>query len=105
EEMSDHFRKLTENATDYLAYLKSEKVEEAMMTEAFLAFKDVLTQYLRNFMAALQRSSFRIETILADMPADWLDQVTRRLAHYQLIIPRLVEHPSHSEWQEQYKQQ
>lgn len=105
EEMYDHFRKLTENATDYLAYLKSEKVEEAMMTEAFLAFKDVLTQYLRNFMAALQRSSFRIETILADMPADWLDQVTRRLADYQLSIPRLEEHPSHSEWQKQYKQQ
>jgi uncharacterized protein (TIGR02677 family) len=93
EEMYDHFRKLTENATDYLAYLKSEKVEEAMMTESFLAFKDVLTQYLRDFMTTLQRTSFRIEAILEDTPHSFIEQVVERLVQHQLSIPRLDEQP------------
>lgn len=89
EEMVDLFRKLTENATDYLAYLKSEKVEDAMMTESFLAFKDVLTQYLRDFMTTLQRTSFRIEAVLEETPPSFIQQVVERLVQHQLSIPRL----------------
>jgi uncharacterized protein (TIGR02677 family) len=43
DEAFGHFRRLTQNATDYLAHLKSEKVEVLVRTEAFLVYKDALT--------------------------------------------------------------
>ncbi|MDM5188829.1 DUF2397 family protein [Bacillus sp. DX4.1] len=36
--------------SNYIAYLYSENVEEKMMTEAFLIFKDRFTTYLRDFI-------------------------------------------------------
>ena len=105
EDMYDQFRKLTENATDYLAYLKSEKVEDIMMTEAFLVFKDALTEYLRNFMTKLQRSSYKIEAILRNTPVELIKRITERLAHYQLSIPRMVNPPDFQELQTKYLDQ
>jgi uncharacterized protein (TIGR02677 family) len=46
-----HFRRLTQNAADYLAHLKSEKVEGLMKAAAFIVCKDALTEYLRDFMS------------------------------------------------------
>jgi len=56
QDLYENFHKLTDNAADYLAHLHSEKVEEQMMTEAFLVYKEALTEYLRNFMTSLQRT-------------------------------------------------
>jgi len=89
EDIFDNFRKLTENATDYLAHLQSEKVEAQMMTEAFLVFKESLTEYLRNFMTSLQRVSFRIESLLQEVPQTFVTKLSDCLAEYELSIPRL----------------
>ena len=94
EDLQGNFKKLTENAADYLACLQSEKIEEIMMTEAFLAYKEALTEYLRNFMTVLQRTSFRIENLLERMTAETIEEISRRLAHYYLSIPRLEEQPA-----------
>jgi len=91
EDLFDQFRKLTENATDYLAYLKSEKIEDMMQTEDFLLYKEALTTYLRNFMSALQKSSLKIESILLHADTDWLELAVERVADYQLSIPRMDE--------------
>ena len=88
EDVFAAFRKLTENATDYLAHLQSEKVEELMKTEAFLAYKDSLSDYLRNFVTAMQRVAIRIETILDKFRQDRMGNLNE-LADYQLSIPRL----------------
>ncbi|MEX2414779.1 MAG: TIGR02677 family protein [Paenibacillaceae bacterium] len=93
QELYDSFRKLTENATDYLAHLQSEKVEEKMMTEAFLVYKDAVTEYLRNFMTSLQRTSFRIEALLEDIGGELIHTLAGKLAEYELSIPRLDERP------------
>lgn len=93
QDLYEDFRKLTENATDYLAHLQSEKVEEKMLTEAFLVYKEALTQYLRTFMTSLQRTAFRIEGILAEIPAAFVDKLAGRLAEHELSIPRLDERP------------
>ena len=90
-ETYESFRKLTENATDYLAHLQSERVEEMMMTEAFLAYKEAITQYLRDFMTVLQRTSLQIETLLRETPPTLIEQVAGRLADHYLNIPRLEE--------------
>jgi len=105
EDLYDHFRKLTENATDYLAHLKSEKVEEIMMTEAFLTYKESLTEYLRNFMTKLQRSSFKIEAILKETPMELIQTVASRLTEYQLNIPRLTGQPEAEELEKKYLDQ
>ncbi|MHB1128221.1 MAG: TIGR02677 family protein [Bacillota bacterium] len=64
----ESFVKLTQNASDYIASLQSSKAEELMMTEAFLAYKTSLTLYLQNFVQGLQRSAFRIEGLLPQIP-------------------------------------
>ena len=89
EGLFDDFRKLTENATDYLAHLQSEQVEQMMQTESFLVYKDAVTGYLRNFMSALQRFSFRIETILLETPDKLIFKLVERVTEYYLNIPRL----------------
>jgi len=94
EDVFEAFRKLTENATDYLAHLQSEKVEELMKTEAFLAYKDSLSDYLRNFVTAMQRVAIRIETILDKFQQQRVDNICNELAKYQLSIPRLDTAPS-----------
>ncbi|MGB4376138.1 MAG: TIGR02677 family protein [bacterium] len=93
EEVHETFRKLTKNATDYLAYLQSEKVEEMMQAEAFLAYKEAITQYLRSFMTALQRTSLRIEAVLKDTREEERQKMAGLLAEYYLGIPRLDERP------------
>lgn len=105
EDMFEQFRKLTENATDYLAYLKSEKVEDVMRTEAFLVFKDALTEYLRNFMTKLQRSSYKIEAILRNTPAQFINKIAKRLASYQQSIPRMVNPPDFKDLHTKYLEQ
>ncbi len=91
DELHDNFRKLTENATDYLAHLESEKVEEVMMSDEFLVYKESLTNYLRNFMTTLQRTAFKIESILENIEEDYIKKISEDLAEYYLSIPRLEE--------------
>lgn len=103
QDLYEDFRKLTENATDYLAHLQSEKVEEKMLTEAFLVYKEALTQYLRTFMTSLQRTSFRLEGILGEIPASFVATLAERLADYELSIPRLDERPEREQLLKAYE--
>ena len=94
EDIFEAFRKLTENATDYLAHLQSEKVEELMKTEAFLVYKDSLSDYLRNFVTAMQRVSMRIEATLVGFDQEYIESTCHQLADHQLSIPRFDDVPS-----------
>ncbi len=105
QDIYSDFRKLTENATDYLAHLQSEKVEEKMLTEAFLIYKEALTEYLRNFMTSLQRTSFRIEGLLQETPPEFVRILAERLADYELSIPHLDERPGREQVINTYKEQ
>ena len=55
KDLQHYFHTLVENSSDYLAHLKSTKVEERMQTVAFIVYKDRFTQYLQNFVIGLQR--------------------------------------------------
>ncbi|MCL6594426.1 MAG: TIGR02677 family protein, partial [Alicyclobacillus sp.] len=63
------FRQLHENASDYLASLQSARAEELMLTSQFLAYKETLTRYLRNFVVALQTQGSRLEGVLRQTEA------------------------------------
>ncbi len=90
-DLVESFRQLSENAADYLAHLQSPKVEQLMMTESFLAFKDSVTEHLRKFMQALQQSIYRIEGILQDTTDEMITHILNRVCAYELSIPRLDE--------------
>jgi uncharacterized protein (TIGR02677 family) len=103
QELYENFHKLTDNAADYLAHLHSEKVEEQMMTEAFLVYKEALTEYLRNFMTSLQRTSFRIEGLLQEIPVLFSRKLTECVAEYELSIPRLDVRPTKEQLMERFQ--
>jgi hypothetical protein len=82
EDLYGYFRKMVQNASDYLAHLKSDKVEEQMMTEAFITYKTAFTQYLQNFVLSMQRTAFKIEAALKRATPDQVREIARRLADY-----------------------
>ena len=65
DKIYDDFVKLTENASDYIGSLQSAKVEEQMMAETFLVYKDSVTGYLHDLIQGLQRFAYKIEAVLA----------------------------------------
>ncbi|NMB40377.1 MAG: TIGR02677 family protein [Firmicutes bacterium] len=73
EKTYEDFVKLTENASDYIASLQSSKVEELMLTEAFLAYKDSVTRYLQDFIQGLQRYAYKIEAVLLSINTGLVD--------------------------------
>jgi len=102
EDLYGDFRSLVQNASDYLAHLKSDKVEEQMMTEAFITYKNAFTQYLQNFILCMQRTAFKIEAALRKYSAEQVNHIAGRLADYQLSVPRMESQPSREEWVEIY---
>ena len=105
EDVYSYFKKIVQSASDYLAHLKSEKVEERMMTEAFLVYKDSFADYLRKFILGLQQVSYNIESILRNFSLTTFDKAAGELATYQLSIPRLEETLSHAEFVLKYQDQ
>lgn len=88
EDLFDYFKKIIQNSSDYIAYLQSENIEEKMMTEAFLAYKDQFTVYLRDFIVSLQQTSMKIESLLARISKEKIHQLASILTSYQLKVPR-----------------
>lgn len=94
EDLLHYFRTLVENASDYLAHLRSAKVEERMQTSAFLAYKDMFTQYLRSFVLGLQRAAQQVSALLEQAEDETLQAVFGRLADRWHIIHALDESAS-----------
>lgn len=90
----DAFKRLHENAADYIASLQTAKAEEMMVAESFLIFKDRLTNYLQNFIQALQRSAYKIEGNLEKISESVRDLFLEQVATAELDKPRLEEAPS-----------
>ncbi|WP_070121703.1 TIGR02677 family protein [Bacillus marinisedimentorum] len=68
-----YFRQITQNTSDYIAYIHSEEVAERMKTEAFIAYKDQFTTYLRDFIIALQRTAMQIQDLLSSLTVEEME--------------------------------
>ncbi|WP_163151400.1 TIGR02677 family protein [Anoxybacillus sp. MB8] len=88
EETFDYFKKIIQNSADYIAYLNGENMEERMMSDSFLVYKEQFTAYLRDFIVALQKTSMQIEKLLEDLPEDGVHRFIAEVVAYQLAIPR-----------------
>ncbi|MGL4819310.1 MAG: TIGR02677 family protein, partial [Bacilli bacterium] len=84
-ELTSQFQTIIQEATDYHAYLSSSEVEERMMTEAFLVFKDRFVLYLRDFILYLQHTALKIEGRLVTLDGEsitpFLKKCAEQIAH------------------------
>ena len=63
-DLENNFKLLVKNSSDYLAHLKSVKIEDRAQLHTFLIYKDKFTNYLNDFILELQKSSVKIEQLL-----------------------------------------
>lgn len=78
-----YFRQITQNTSDYIAYIHSEKVVDKMKTEAFLVYKDRFTTYLRDFIIALQRTAMQIQDLLTSLTTKRLEPFFQQVVRHQ----------------------
>ncbi len=90
-DLSSDFVRLNQNYKDYMSNLSSVKAEQMMQTRAFLAFKDQLVEYLRNFIKNLQRNVGAIEEQLRRITDQQKTAVLEKVIDYELAIPRIGE--------------
>lgn len=64
EDIVHYFNEIRRNTADYIAYINSEKIDQRMLTEAFLVYKTQFSHYLRNFIVSLQQTSLQIIELL-----------------------------------------
>ena len=103
-DLQHFFSSLVQNASDYLAHLKSAKVEERMQTSEFIIYKDKFSQYLQSFVLGLQHAALKIEKLFQEADNESLEHLFERLADYQLQIPRLGEQRSREEYIEDFRE-
>ncbi len=99
------FKRVTDNARDYLANLDSVLIDELVKGEQFVLYKDRVTDYLRRFMIGLQRSAYQIEGILSRVDVHILTQNFQKIANYDASRPRFEEAVSEEGLIETYQKQ
>ncbi|MFB5763617.1 TIGR02677 family protein [Paenibacillus medicaginis] len=103
-ELYRSFVSLHENAADYIASLQTARAEEMMVAEAFLIFKEKLTDYLQNFVQALQRSAYKIEGNLLQLNDTLRELFLERVADGELNKPRVEDVPDKEALLEELRQ-
>jgi uncharacterized protein (TIGR02677 family) len=98
-----YFRELTNNAQDYLAHLQSQKVQEMMMTESFLIFKDKLIDHLRNFVTASHIISGQIQAFLRQFSNEMEEKMFIRLMEYEMSSQHFGTTLSHAQIEEEFR--
>ncbi|MEQ7052895.1 TIGR02677 family protein [Paenibacillaceae sp. P-4] len=87
----DSFQKLHEASVDYIASLQTGTAEELMVTDAFLLYKDAITHYLKDFVHALQRRSYKIEGNLIQITDHVRDVFLYAVVEDEWNIPKIEE--------------
>jgi len=85
------FQRLHETSVDYIASLQTSKAEELMITDAFLLYKDSIAQYLRDFVQAMQRRSYKIEGNLEQITDGLRDSFLLAVTKDEWNVPKLEE--------------
>lgn len=88
-DLNTDFKRLNQNYQDYIRSFYSLKAEELMRTKEFIAYKDAVIEYLREFVRELQKNFYIIEETLKNIPADKLEKILQQAWEYEKSIPRL----------------
>ncbi|MBR3456969.1 MAG: TIGR02677 family protein [Selenomonadaceae bacterium] len=104
KDLEHYFQTMVRNASDYLAHLKSAKVEERMQTIAFIVYKDKFTQYLQTFVIGLQRSAQKMEKLFQQSTQELEESLFDRLAKRQLAIAVMEEERTQQDYLEDFRE-
>ena len=99
-DLNNDFKRLNQNYQDYMSTFHSLKAEEMMKTTAFLAYKDKLVEYLREFVKELQRVAGAIEKELKKIEPKVVNKVLYKAVDYEMSIPRLDIQPDYNNLEE-----
>lgn len=83
DDLLTYFKKITQNTSDYFAYLRSEDASEQMKSEAFFVYKDQFTRYLRDFVINLQRTAASIEGMMLTMTREEMQTFFAKVAQHE----------------------
>lgn len=89
EDLLRYFKTIRTSTADYIAYINSEKTDQRMQTEAFLVYKAQFTNYLRDFIVSLQRTSIQIMELLQRQTNKRMQPFFEQLIMKEKSIPRL----------------
>ncbi|MFD0961678.1 TIGR02677 family protein [Paenibacillus chungangensis] len=88
DDLLTYFKKITQNTSDYFAYLRSEDASEQMKSEAFFLYKDQFTRYLRDFIINLQRTAASIQDMMITMPREDMRRFLQQVARHEQNVFR-----------------
>ncbi|MCX7843087.1 MAG: TIGR02677 family protein [Clostridia bacterium] len=83
------FKRLNQNYQDYVRSFYSQKAEDLMKSREFIAYKDSLIEYLRDFVKGLQKNAHFIEESIRKIPEDKIRIILEKAFIYEKSIPRL----------------
>ncbi len=105
EDVLQYFQTIRTSTADYIAYINSEQTDQRMQTEAFLVYKNQFTNYLRDFIVSLQKTSIQISERLSELTINKLHPLIVKLIEHRKQIPRLEDiSASQEEWQNEYEE-
>ncbi|QEK00222.1 TIGR02677 family protein [Treponema phagedenis] len=87
----DLFTEVRQNTSDYLAYLSSERSEEMMKRESFLAYKDRFVVYLSDFIQGSYQMAMKIQDSFEHCNDEDLRRRFLFLAEIPDFVPRYEE--------------
>lgn len=82
DDLLTYFKKITQNTSDYFAYLRSEDASEQMKSEVFFLYKDQFTRYLREFIIHLQRMAASIQDVMLSMTREQMRIFFEKVARH-----------------------
>lgn len=83
DDVLTYFKKITQNTSDYFAYLRSEDASEQMKSEAFYLYKDQFTRYLRDFIINLQRTAASIQDVMLSLSRESMRTFFEKVSQHQ----------------------
>jgi len=89
EDLNETFTKLNNNYKDFLKMFCEVKTEELLKSEMFLAYKDKVVDYLKNFISGFQINEMKIKNIINSFPEDFEEKLISKVMEYKRNQPIL----------------
>ena len=89
EELNHYFTTLNESYKDFLKIFHEAKTEELMKSESFIAYKDQVVKYLKDFIGGFQINTIKILEIIKTIPEDFEEKLMNQLIEYRKSIPNM----------------
>ncbi|MFT9057107.1 MAG: TIGR02677 family protein, partial [Ethanoligenens sp.] len=88
QNLQEDFKRLNQNYQDYLRDFYSTKAEHMMRSAEFIAHKEHVVKYLRDFVQELQSRGGKIEKVLLEIPKPLTDIILDKIVASELEKPR-----------------